>query len=206
MIQCLTSWWRVRYRRTRLWSRPPVPGDGAEPEQASRIPRNATLRAKRAAVRCDGGPSFCAGCRKNPHRGWRACGGARPNSSLRYSIRKSLRIGSAPRRCRRPTFQAEGARYKAVQRFVIVKQALVLRSAIGFLEVGQPDRIPAPLSGSVEADRPGGRSLSQLGGRRWLRRASGYGTGRHLVEVPSISGSETLLERDPWLPAECGQA
>ena len=30
VIQCLTSWWRVWLRRTRLWSRPPGSVDGAE--------------------------------------------------------------------------------------------------------------------------------------------------------------------------------
>jgi hypothetical protein len=39
VIQCLTSWWRVEFRRTRLWSRPSGSGDAAEVEQSSRIPR-----------------------------------------------------------------------------------------------------------------------------------------------------------------------
>jgi hypothetical protein len=53
VIQCLTSWWRVGFRRTRPWSRPPGSGDGAEVEQSPRIPRKATLRAVSSAASLD---------------------------------------------------------------------------------------------------------------------------------------------------------
>ena len=59
VIQCLTSWWRVGFRPTRLWSRPAGSDDGAETsdQQDFRVKPPYVLKSRR---RIDGGSSLFA--------------------------------------------------------------------------------------------------------------------------------------------------